>query len=84
MASAYTLGGRVTDAVALLTRAIEQSIVAKDGRSESRCYYLMRVLGIGSTLPMPGAAQADTGRRNPEPSAPPTADAPTAALRNVL
>ena len=27
--------------MALLARAIEQSIVAKDGRSESRCYHLM-------------------------------------------
>ncbi|MGH8070462.1 MAG: tetratricopeptide repeat protein, partial [Candidatus Entotheonellia bacterium] len=33
----YTLDGRVIDAVPLLARAIEQSTVAKDGRSESNC-----------------------------------------------
>ena len=32
-----SLGGRVTDAVPLLARAIEQSTVVKDGRSESYC-----------------------------------------------
>jgi tetratricopeptide (TPR) repeat protein len=37
LGEAYILGGRATDAVPLLTRAIKQSTAAKDGRSEMNC-----------------------------------------------